>query len=329
MSKASPSASSIVVPSRSVTPDASDEQKLRMAARDEQQQIGRPQAFGQADRQRVRLEMIDGEKWLASARAPAPCRSSTPTISPPIRPGPAVAAMPARSAKPTPASRQGRARSVDRGTRHGRARRSPAQPRHRRVLVELREHDVGENAARPGPSRATTAAAVSSQLVSRPRTSVQTRARSRARRRHCCRILAGDALDRRMGINGAAGTAGLAARRLAPGETALQAAPSASAPEARPWRWLRRMRCGRLDAAHGLPEAAFEIVVIKTTGDQCPTGRCRISAARASLPRKSKRRCWRDEIDVAVHSMKDMQTVLPTGWLSAPSCRARTRAMPS
>ena len=41
------------------------------------------------------------------------------------------------------------------------------------VLIELRPHDIGEDASRgPAPSRATTAAAVSSQLVSMPSTSM-------------------------------------------------------------------------------------------------------------------------------------------------------------
>ena len=46
----------------------------------------------------------------------------------------------------------------------------------------------------------------------------------------------------------------------------------------------------RLMAAHGLPEAAFAIVVIRTTGDRVQDRPCPSSAARASSPARSRRR---------------------------------------
>ena len=45
-----------------IAPDILDQQQLRMPARDEKHQVGRPDAVGQTNGQRMRLEMIDREK---------------------------------------------------------------------------------------------------------------------------------------------------------------------------------------------------------------------------------------------------------------------------
>ena len=63
-----------------------------MPAGDEQQQIGKAQAMGQAGGERVRLEMVDGDERAARAPSAMALPVVTPTINPPIRPGPAVAA---------------------------------------------------------------------------------------------------------------------------------------------------------------------------------------------------------------------------------------------
>lgn len=73
----------------------------------------------------------------------------------------------------------------------------------------------------------------------------------------------------------------------------------------------------RLMAAHGLPEAAFEIVVIKTTGDDAAL----IAADRALKELGGKGLFTKEieealsagRIDIAVHSMKDMPTAQPEG----------------
>lgn len=73
----------------------------------------------------------------------------------------------------------------------------------------------------------------------------------------------------------------------------------------------------RLMAAHGLPESAFEIVVIRTTGDD----RAMITADRALKEIGNKGLFTREieeamvdgRIDLAVHSMKDVPTVQPEG----------------
>ncbi|WP_406735998.1 hydroxymethylbilane synthase [Thioclava sp. GXIMD4215] len=73
----------------------------------------------------------------------------------------------------------------------------------------------------------------------------------------------------------------------------------------------------RLMAAHDLPEAAFEVVVIKTTGDD----RAMIASDKPlkeignkGLFTKEIEEAMLDgRIDIAIHSMKDMPTVQPEG----------------
>ncbi|TNF15112.1 MAG: hydroxymethylbilane synthase, partial [Rhodobacteraceae bacterium] len=73
----------------------------------------------------------------------------------------------------------------------------------------------------------------------------------------------------------------------------------------------------RLMAAHGLPEEAFEIVVIKTTGDDRA-----LIASDTPLKEIGNKGLFTKEIeeamvdgriDIAVHSMKDMPTEQPEG----------------
>ena len=57
-----------------------------------------------------------------------------------------------------------------------------------------------------------------------------------------------------------------------------------------------------------------EIEVVQTKGDKNPsTPRSRRSATRGSSPRSSRRRSSTGEVDLAVHSAKDMPTVTPDG----------------
>jgi hydroxymethylbilane synthase len=73
----------------------------------------------------------------------------------------------------------------------------------------------------------------------------------------------------------------------------------------------------RLMAAHDLPEGAFEIVVIKTTGDD----RSLIDADRplkeignkGLFTKEIEEALLAERIDIAVHSMKDMPTAQPEG----------------
>ncbi|MBY0224433.1 MAG: hydroxymethylbilane synthase [Hyphomicrobium sp.] len=69
----------------------------------------------------------------------------------------------------------------------------------------------------------------------------------------------------------------------------------------------------RLMAAHGLPETAFEIVVIKTTGDMILDRPLAEVGGKGLFTKEIEDALFERRIDLAVHSMKDMQTALPDG----------------
>ena len=66
-------------------------------------------------------------------------------------------------------------------------------------------------------------------------------------------------------------------------------------------------------AAHGLPEQAFEIVVIKTTGDRVLDRPLKEIGGKGLFTREIEDDLLSGRIDIAVHSMKDMPTVQPDG----------------
>jgi hydroxymethylbilane synthase len=70
---------------------------------------------------------------------------------------------------------------------------------------------------------------------------------------------------------------------------------------------------GRLMAAHGLPETAFEIVIIKTTGDMILDRPLSEVGGKGLFTKEIEEALFEKRIDLAVHSMKDMQTALPDG----------------
>lgn len=69
----------------------------------------------------------------------------------------------------------------------------------------------------------------------------------------------------------------------------------------------------RLMAAHGLPADAFEIVVIKTTGDRVLDRPLKEIGGKGLFTREIEDALSAGEIDIAVHSMKDMPTIQPEG----------------
>ncbi|ETX15477.1 porphobilinogen deaminase [Roseivivax halodurans JCM 10272] len=69
----------------------------------------------------------------------------------------------------------------------------------------------------------------------------------------------------------------------------------------------------RLAAAFDLPHEAFEIVVIKTTGDRIIDRPLKEIGGKGLFTREIEAAMVSGEIDLAVHSMKDMPTLQPEG----------------
>jgi hydroxymethylbilane synthase len=69
----------------------------------------------------------------------------------------------------------------------------------------------------------------------------------------------------------------------------------------------------RLMAAHGLAETDFDIVIIKTSGDLIQDKALSAFGGKGLFTKEIEEALLDGGIDVAVHSMKDMPTKLPTG----------------
>ncbi|WP_297767894.1 hydroxymethylbilane synthase [uncultured Roseovarius sp.] len=69
----------------------------------------------------------------------------------------------------------------------------------------------------------------------------------------------------------------------------------------------------RLGSAFDLPEEAFEIVVIKTTGDRITDRPLKEIGGKGLFTREIEQALLSGEIDIAVHSMKDMPVLQPEG----------------
>ena len=69
----------------------------------------------------------------------------------------------------------------------------------------------------------------------------------------------------------------------------------------------------RLAQAFDLPDAAFEIVVIKTTGDRIQDRPLREIGGKGLFTREIEQDLLSGAIDIAVHSMKDMPVLQPDG----------------
>jgi hydroxymethylbilane synthase len=69
----------------------------------------------------------------------------------------------------------------------------------------------------------------------------------------------------------------------------------------------------RLSKAFDLPFEAFEIVIIKTMGRPCVDRPLRISGGKGLFTREIEESLLRGDIDIAVHSMKDMPVDQPSG----------------
>ena len=69
----------------------------------------------------------------------------------------------------------------------------------------------------------------------------------------------------------------------------------------------------RLAAAFEIPQAAFEIVVIKVTGDVIQDRPLKDIGGKGLFTREIEEDLLAGKIDIAVHSMKDMPTIQPGG----------------
>lgn len=67
----------------------------------------------------------------------------------------------------------------------------------------------------------------------------------------------------------------------------------------------------RLMVAHGLPEEAFEIVAISTSGDRIQDRSLATAGGKGLFTKELEEALFDGRIDFAVHSSKDMATVLP------------------
>lgn len=102
--------------------------------------------------------------------------------------------------------------------------------------------------------------------------------------------------------------------RLASGEPNLQAAAIRIGTRGSPLALAQAHEVrGRLMAAHGIAEEAITITIIKTTGDQVLDRPLADIGGKGLFTKEIEEALLANEIDVAVHSMKDMQTALPDG----------------
>jgi hydroxymethylbilane synthase len=69
----------------------------------------------------------------------------------------------------------------------------------------------------------------------------------------------------------------------------------------------------RLMAAHGLPEQAFQIVPITTSGDRIQDRPLSEAGGKGLFTKELEEALFDGRIDIAVHSSKDMPTMLPDG----------------
>src|SRR5262245_22810033 len=71
--------------------------------------------------------------------------------------------------------------------------------------------------------------------------------------------------------------------------------------------------CDRLIAEHGLPQDAFEIVPITTSGDRIRDRPLSEAGGKGLFTKEIEEALLEGRVDLAVHSAKDMPTALPEG----------------
>src|SRR5450631_132998 len=152
---------------------------------------------------------------------------------------------------------------------------------------------------RPSSKRSTTAAAVSSQVVSIPRTIIS---------------LSGPPFYTVGALKGALASRGNMTQSTAPLLIGSRGSPLALV-QARTVR-------ARLVVALGLNEAAIKLVIIRTSGDAIQDRPLADVGGKGLFTKEIEEALLEGRIDLAVHSAKDMPTVLPAGLMLA-ACLAR------
>src|SRR5471032_1926683 len=147
---------------------------------------------------------------------------------------------------------------------------------------------------RPSSKRSTTAAAVSSQVVSIPRTIIS---------------LSGPPFYTVGALKGALASRGNMTQSTAPLRIGSRGSPLALV-QARTVR-------ARLVVALGLNEAAIKLVIIRTSGDAIQDRPLADVGGKGLFTKEIEEALLDGRIDLAVHSAKDMPTVLPAGLMLA------------
>ena len=191
------------------------------------------------------------------------------------------------------------------------------------VLLPLRAHDVGRMRPRPSAAARTTAAAVSSQLVSMPSTSVSAASSVWLAWAPLASSFApAGAGHKRRPLD--------VVHRLAPRERHLQAAKIRIGTRGSPLALAQAREVRRAWRRRTAPAARLRDRVIKTTGDRIQDRPLIEAGGKGLFTKEIEEALLAGDIDLAVHSMKDMPTVLPRGARPSPAaCRARMCATPS
>src|SRR5262245_26273890 len=102
--------------------------------------------------------------------------------------------------------------------------------------------------------------------------------------------------------------------RLASGDWRLQAAKIRIGTRGSPLALAQAREVqARLEAAHGPGRLTFEVCVIKTTGDRIQDRPLAEAGGKGLFTKEIEEALIAREVDIAVHSMKDMPTLLPPG----------------
>ena len=105
---------------------------------------------------------------------------------------------------------------------------------------------------------------------------------------------------------------------LAPGANSLQSHPLKIGARGSPLAlWQANEVRSLLIAAHGMDEAQAQVSAFKTTGDKIQDKPLREFGGKGLFTKELEEALLSGEIDLAVHSMKDMPTVLPNGLVIA------------